>query len=206
MLTEYGADANLEHQTELLGESLNWGIPYYPETYQTKMHEQQWAVISRHPYILASYLWNMFDFACPMWERGGIACRNLKGLVTFDRKTKKDAYFWYKANWSSRPVLYITQRRNQRRERRLTTVTVYSNRGCPRLWLNGKPLPPPRQGLTAAHWVTDSISLSDGDNVIRAAVTDADSTLTDEVRWTYSGPCDRSPARSAENRSEHAGF
>ncbi len=206
MLTEYGADANLKHQTELLGESLNWGIPYYPETYQTKMHEQQWAVISRHPYILASYLWNMFDFACPMWERGGIACRNLKGLVTFDRKTKKDAYFWYKANWSSRPVLYITQRRNQRRERRLTTVTVYSNRGCPRLWLNGKPLPPPRQGLTAAHWVTDSISLSDGDNVIRAAVTDADSTLTDEVRWTYSGPCDRSPARSAENRSEHAGF
>lgn len=55
MLTEYGADANIEHQTELLGDALNWGSDFYPETFQTKTHEYQWGVISQHPYILASY-------------------------------------------------------------------------------------------------------------------------------------------------------
>lgn len=62
MLTEYGADANIEHQTELLGDALNWGSDFYPETFQTKTHEYQWGVISQHPYILASYLWN---HCCP---------------------------------------------------------------------------------------------------------------------------------------------
>ena len=96
MLTEYGADANLDHQTEYLGDALNWGKPYYPETFQTKTHEYQWSVIAEHPYIIASYLWNMFDFAVPMWSRGGVPARNLKGLMTFDRKIKKDSYYWYK--------------------------------------------------------------------------------------------------------------
>lgn len=59
MLTEYGADANIEHQTELLGDALNWGSDFYPETFQTKTHEYQWGVISQHPYILASYLGNV---------------------------------------------------------------------------------------------------------------------------------------------------
>ena len=124
MLTEYGADANTAHQTEYLGESLDWSKQFYPETFQTKTHEYQWAVISRHPYIIASYLWNMFDFACPMWERGGIPARNMKGLVTFDRQVKKDSYYWYKANWSEEPVLYLTQRRNTDREKRVTSVTA----------------------------------------------------------------------------------
>lgn len=66
MLTEYGADANIHHQTEYLGESLNWTKEYYPETFQTKMHEYQWSVIAENPYIIASYLWNTFDFAVPM--------------------------------------------------------------------------------------------------------------------------------------------
>lgn len=98
MLTEYGADANIEHQTELLGDALNWGSDFYPETFQTKTHEYQWGVISQHPYILASYLWNMFDFAVPQWKRGGVDARNMKGLITFDRKIRKDAFYWYKAN------------------------------------------------------------------------------------------------------------
>ena len=56
MLTEYGADANLLHQTEYLENSLNWTKPFYPETFQTKTHEYQWSVIAGHPYIVASYL------------------------------------------------------------------------------------------------------------------------------------------------------
>ena len=151
MLTEYGADANLDHQTEYLGDALNWGKSFYPETFQTKTHEYQWSVIAKHPYIIASYLWNMFDFGVPMWSRGGIPARNLKGLITFDRKIKKDSYYWYKANWSKDPVLYLTQHRNIDRERKHTSVTVYSNIGTPQVYLNGKELTGIRQGYTDVH-------------------------------------------------------
>lgn len=205
MLTEYGADANIAHQTELLDESLNWGKPYYPETFQTKTHEYQWSVIAAHPYIVASYLWNSFDFATPVTSRGGIPARNMKGLCTFDRKTKKDSYFWYKANWSKQPVLYITQRRNIVRERRNTSITVYSNRGIPFVTLNGKTLPAPRQGYTSVHWIFDNVTLQDGDNIIRASVQAKEGTQTDEITWRYAGEKDRSPEKF-ENRKEHVGL
>lgn len=203
MLTEYGADANPAHQTELLEESLNWTLPYYPETFQTKTHEYHWSVIDRHPHIIASYLWNLFDFACPMWSRGGVEARNLKGLVSFDRKEKKDSYYWYKANWSKDPVLYITQRRNTERERRNTSVTVYSNRGIPNATLNGTPLPAPRQGYTPVHWIFDDVTLADGTNIITA--TTPDGLQTDTVEWHYSGDSDRSPAHYL-NPTPHSGF
>ena len=206
MLTEYGADANLAHQTETLGEALDWTKPYYPETFQTKVHEQQWSVIARHPYILASYLWNTFDFACPAWSRGGVPARNLKGLVTFDRRTRKDAYYWYKANWNSEPMIYLTQRRNVEREHRVTSVTVYSNAGAPRLWLNGRPLPAPRRGLTAVHYVADSVRLDSGMNEIRAEVrTPEGRILADTVRWRYAGEAVRA-ADATVHEGEHSGF
>ncbi len=203
ILSEYGADGNPDHQTELLEESLNWTKPYYPETFQTKTHEYHWSVIDRHPHIIASYLWNLFDFACPMWSRGGVEARNLKGLVSFDRKNKKDSYYWYKANWSKDPVVYITQRRNTERERRNTSITVYCNRGMPSALLNGKPLPQPRQGYTPVHWIFDNITLSDGLNIITASTPDKQ--YSDTIKWEYSGESDRSPSHYV-NRSTHSGF
>ncbi|MDR0894713.1 MAG: beta-galactosidase [Prevotellaceae bacterium] len=206
MLTEYGADANLAHQTEYLGESLNYTRQYYPEGFQTKTHEYQWATIAAHPYIIASYLWNMFDFACPMWSRGGVPARNMKGLVTFDRKMKKDAYFWYKANWSSEPVVYLTGRRNTDREKRMTTVTVYSNVGAPTVTLNGKELTGIRQGYTAVHYVFDRVALAEGKNVLRAVVRDrTGKEHADEIEWMYTGEKNRG-IEKYENRQEHSGF
>ncbi len=206
MLTEYGAEGNLNHQTEELGDALNWTKPFYPETYQTKLHERQWSVIDRHPYILASYLWNTFEFACPAWSRGGVPARNQKGLVSFDRKTKKDAFYWYKANWSSEPVVYLTQRRYTERERRVTTVTVYSNVGTPKLTLNGRPVEGLRQGLTAVHFVADSVRLDDGENVLRAVVETPDGkTYEDKVTWHYGGE-HRRDVDATVREEEHAGF
>ncbi|MBB4044483.1 beta-galactosidase [Bacteroides reticulotermitis] len=205
MLTEYGADANIEHQTEYLGDALNWGKPFYPETFQTKTHEYQWGVISKHPYIIASYLWNMFDFAVPMWSRGGIPARNLKGLITFDRKIKKDSYFWYKANWSKEPVLYLTQRRNTDRERKQTSITVYSNIGPPQIYLNGNKLTGIRQGYTNVHYILDDITLTEGKNLIKAVVTHNEQEHTDEIEWQYASEKRRS-ADSHESKKEHAGW
>ena len=169
MLTEYGADANLNHQTEYLGDALNWTKEFYPETFATKTHEYQWSVIAAHPYIIASYLWNTFDFCAPMWVRGGVPARNMKGLVTFDRKIKKDSYFWYKANWSKEPVLYLTQRRNWDREKKETSVTVYSNIGTPKVYLNGKELTGIREGYTPVHYIIDNITLDMGKNIVKMA-------------------------------------
>ena len=205
MLTEYGADANLAHQTEYLGDALNWGKPFYPETFQTKTHEYQWSVIKDHPYIIASYLWNMFDFAVPMWTRGGVPARNMKGLVTFDRKIKKDSYFWYKANWSENPVLYLTQRRNVDREKRMTTVTVYSNIGTPKVYLNGKELGGIRKGYTDVHYIFDNVALADGKNVLKAVAAIKGKEYTDEIVWNYSGEKNRE-VDSYENKNEHSGF
>ena len=205
MLTEYGADANIEHQTELLGDALNWGSDFYPETFQTKTQEYQWGVISQHPYILASYLWNMFDFAVPQWKRGGVDARNMKGLITFDRKIRKDAFYWYKANWSKEPVLYLTQRRNTERERRETSVTVYSNLGTPRVFLNGRELDGVRKGYTDVHYIFDQVTLAEGRNVLRAVIVSDGKEYTDEIVWNYSGEHVRQ-ADAYEHKKEHAGW
>lgn len=205
MLTEYGADANIHHQTEYVGEALNWTKEFYPETFQTKTHEYQWSVIAAHPYIIASYLWNMFDFSAPMWERGGVPARNMKGLITFDRKIKKDSYFWYKANWSKDPVLYLSQRRNKDREKKVTTVTIYSNIGQPQVFLNGKEVTEPRKGYTDVHYIIDSVTLTTGRNELKAVVTYKGKTYEDTIEWFYNGEKKRETDSSA-NTNAHSGF
>lgn len=205
MLTEYGADANIYHQSEYLGEALNWTKEFYPETFQTKTHEYHWSVIAKHPYIIASYLWNTFDFACPLWERGGVAARNMKGLVTFDRKIKKDSYFWYKANWSTDPVLYLTQRRNVDREKKETSITVYSNIGTPKVLLNGRELSGIRKGYTDVHYVIDHVTLADGKNIVKTIVQKDGKEYEDTIEWMYTGEKKRESDASS-NKAEHAGF
>lgn len=205
MLSEYGGGANIHQQTEYLGEALNWTKPFHPETYQTKMHEYQWGTISRHPYIIASYLWNTFDFATPMGNSGGVLARNNKGLITFDRKVKKDAFYWYKANWSKEPVVYLTQRRNVDREKKETSVTVYSNIGMPKVYLNGKELPGIRQGYTQVHYVFDHVALDNGKNILKAVAIKDGKEYTDEIEWSYTGEKKRE-ADFYENKNEHFGF
>lgn len=205
ILSEYGADANIAHQTELLGDALDWTSPFYPETFQTKTHETHWPVIAQHPQIIASYLWNMFDFAVPTSRRGSVEARNMKGLMTFDRKTKKDSYFWYKANWSKDPVLYMTQRRNNIRERRQTSVTVYSNIGTPKVTLNGRDLGTPRRGNTDVHYIFDEVTLDDGVNVLCAMAGNGNKQYADTIRWQYNGDCDRA-ADFKEYKKEHGSW
>ncbi len=205
MLTEYGADSNIHHQTEYLGNTIRWWDDYFPETYQTKMHEIQWGVIEKHPYILASYLWNMFDFAVPMWSRGGVQARNLKGLVTFDRKVRKDSFYWYKANWSDQPVVYLTQRRNQDREKQLTNVTVYSNLGTPIVYLNGQELTGVKQGATKVHFIFENVKLQQGKNSIKAVAYKDGKVFDDQIEWTFTGEKNRESLEYLNNDA-HFGF
>lgn len=205
ILSEYGADANIAHQTELLGDALDWTSPFYPETFQTKTHETHWPIIASHPQIVASYLWNMFDFAVPTSRRGSVEARNMKGMITFDRKTRKDSFYWYKANWSKDPVVYLTQRRNNLRERRETSVTVYSNMGVPSVTINGRDLGTPRRGNTDVHYIFDGVKLDDGENILMAKVNADGKQYTDTITWQYNGDCNRG-SDFDQHRTEHGSW
>lgn len=208
IFSEYGAEANIRQQEEVVGEVGRYFSQFYPETFATKFHEIQWGVISKHPYLLASYVWNTFDFATPATAQGGVKARNMKGLVTFDRKTKKDPFYWYKANWSKEPVLYITQRRATERENELTPVTVYSNTGTPRLFVNGVEVSTFKMGTTPVHYIFENVKLTEGENVIEAKVDNKGKLLEDKIQWNYS-PENKNKLKLSdpkEKTKEHVGL
>ncbi|MEI6820685.1 MAG: glycoside hydrolase family 2 TIM barrel-domain containing protein [Bacteroidota bacterium] len=165
-ISEYGAEGNPVHQTADTTPPKPLG-PFFPETYQTFYHERTWAILNKHPEVWASYIWNMFDFVCPLWDRGSMKGRNQKGLITYDRKLKKDCFYWYKANWSKEPVLYITGRRFNERDSLTDNFTVYSNLGKPTLEVNGKRLAEPTEGLTPVHYIWHNVKLRKGKNKIK---------------------------------------
>ncbi|HEY4206675.1 MAG TPA: glycoside hydrolase family 2 TIM barrel-domain containing protein [Puia sp.] len=182
-LTEYGAEGNVDQQAEVLPAFDPVHGQYFPEQLQTRLHEIQWGILEKTNYLTATYLWNTFDFAVPYWSRGGTPARNMKGLVTFDRKIKKDAYYWYKANWNKAPMIYISDRRLVSRTIPLTTVTVYSNTGVPELLVNGKKIAGPDHGFTSVHFIFKNVQLKKGPNKILARAHSGVGTLSDMVQW-----------------------
>ncbi|HEY9259891.1 glycoside hydrolase family 2 TIM barrel-domain containing protein, partial [Chitinophaga sp.] len=186
MLTEYGADGNINQHTDSLSEDFDpVSGQFFPETYQTATHVKQWSVIEKHPYIAASYLWNMFEFAVPMWNRGGVNARNLKGLITYDRKQKKDAFYWYKANWNPEPMIYIAARRNNIRRQAQVNVEVFSNLDTITLTLNdGKPVTG-HHGANKRDFIFDNITLKTGVNTLKATGIHNGKVYTDTITWTH---------------------
>ncbi len=105
----------------------------------------------RHPFLWATYVWNMFDFAADARDQGGEPGMNHKGLVTFDRKIKKDSFYIYKAWWSDEPFVHLCGRRYKYRAERVTDVTVYSNQEQVSLYNNGQ-LVETKRGRHAFHF------------------------------------------------------
>ncbi len=108
------------------------------EEYQCLYHEHMLRFFDKRPFMWATHLWNMFDFAADARNQGGEPGMNHKGLVTFDRKTRKDSFYLYKAWWSKEPFVYIAGRRYVDRPEKTTTVKVYSNSPSVTLYANGK--------------------------------------------------------------------
>jgi beta-galactosidase len=186
MLTEYGADGNIDQGIDTLANPKSIDPvngQFSPENYQTETHIQQWAIIQKHPYLLASYFWNMFEFATPLWNRGGVNARNLKGIITFDRKRKKDAFYWYKANWNPEPMVYLANRRDAIRTRPDNTVQLFSNISSPKLKVNGKKISG-RPGVNDKHTLYD-VHLKKGKNKIQVTAKQGNRSFTDEMIWMY---------------------
>lgn len=165
-ISEYGAGASILHQGENLKKpeaSSYW----HPENWQTYFHEEHWKAIDCRPFLWGTFVWNMFDFGAAHRREGETDGKNDKGLVTFDRKVKKDAFYFYKANWNEDvPMVYIAERRLTKRTKALQQIKVYSNRPLVELFLNGRSLGKKKGEYGTFIW--DKVELTKGINEIMA--------------------------------------
>jgi beta-galactosidase len=181
-ISEYGAGASIYHQQDSLLKSSPLSM-WHPENWQTYYHIENWKVISSRPYVWGSFIWNMFDFGASHRTEGDRIGINDKGLVTFDRKNKKDAFYFYKANWNAKqPTLHISEKRNINRLNSLTNIQVFSNVGAVELFMNGlsmgKKSP---DNFNTVTW--PEIKLQTGKNkiVVKAVIKGVE--ITDTCEW-----------------------
>ncbi len=194
-LSEYGAGGNVAHQQENPTKPNAISGQFFPEQYQSYIHEIQWPAIASHPFLCGSYIWNMFDFTVPKWNKGGIKARNHKGLVTYDRTTKKDAFYYYKANWSPKPVLHIRDKRLVNRLNVHTTIKVYSNCDNVQLQLNGQNQPLKYAGYCV---YTCKATLKNGTNTLIATARGNGKIYRDSCNWVFDARAARARAIKAQ--------
>ncbi|GAA3822280.1 glycoside hydrolase family 2 TIM barrel-domain containing protein [Streptomyces phyllanthi] len=180
-ISEYGAGANTT-QHALNPPRPTPGGSWHPEEYQALFHEAYWKQLADRSYIWGTFVWAMFDFASDGRNEGGRPGINDKGLVTRDRQIRKDAFYWYKANWASTPTLYITSRRWTQRTDATTELKVYSNADRVTAALNGTSLGAVSSGDRVFRWA--GVTLRPGRNTVTVTATINGSTYTDTVDWT----------------------
>lgn len=129
--SEYGADANPQFQSAAPEQG------DYSESYQCAYHEHLLHCIEERPWLWATHVWNLFDFAADGRDEGGKHGVNQKGLVTMDRKVKKDAFYLYKAAWNKEPFVHVCGRRYVNRAEAVTEIKVYSNQPEVSLYVDG---------------------------------------------------------------------
>lgn len=146
----------------------------YSEEYQALYHEHMAKVLDERPWLWSSHVWNMFDFGCAARNEGGVSGRNNKGLVTMDRKTKKDSYYIYKAYWNKAPMVHICGRRYAQRAGETTQVRVYSNQPLVSLYLNNHLW----EVQSGSKVFVFTVALADGFNTLLAVAGDVKDTIT----------------------------
>lgn len=177
-ISEYGAGASIYHQQDSLVKTVptSW---WHPENWQTYYHIENWKTISSRPYVWGSFVWNMFDFGAAHRTEGDRPGINDKGLVTFDRKVRKDAFYFYKANWNrEEPMLYLTGKRNTVRTQRLQTIIAFTNQAGAELFVNGKSYGKTTPDSYAIlEW--KNVELEPGENEIKVVSTNKKLPLSD---------------------------
>ena len=159
-VSEYGAEANL---------ALHSAAPEshdYTEEYQAYYHHEMLKTFAARPYLWSTHVWNMFDFATDSRDEGGCKGRNNKGLVTYDRKTKKDAFFIYQAYWSEIPMVHVCGERFIDRAPDQRNITVYTNCDTVTLVVNGEAV---ETKSAVDHVVVfENVAMREGENTVTA--------------------------------------
>jgi len=179
-VSEFGAGACIDQHYE---------EPYYiptpkgkfhPEEYENLFHEVYWQAMKQRPYLWCKFIWTLADFAADNRDEGDTPGRNTKGLVTYDRQIRKDAFYWYQANWTTKPMVYITGHHFTNRLADSFTAKVYANCDSVELFLNGA-----SQGTRSSTncIFTWPVKLQNGMNAVHAIGKKGSVTVTDSLNW-----------------------
>lgn len=190
-VSEYGAGASINHhQWPLVRNDQsssniidgNFPASFHPEQAQSNCHEGNWSAFVERPFLWAKFIWVFADYQSAIRKEGDKDGINDKGLITYDRKTKKDAFYFYKANWNPEPMLYISSRRFTNRPNAQTQVKVYSNLSEATLYINNKKISTVKKdNLNRIIW--DDITLSVGKNEITVKGKSGKQILEDTCVW-----------------------
>lgn len=172
-ISEYGAEGIIEYHSD------EPKVKDYTEEYHALYHEKVWKIFEERPFLWATYVWNMFDFGANIRDEGGVKGRNNKGLVTYDRKVKKDAFFMYKAHWSNDLFVHLTGKRYVERANEKSDFKVYTNCEQVTLFVNGEEIE--TQSAIDRIVVFKDIILADGSNYIQVKAQTGDLVFDDHA-------------------------
>jgi beta-galactosidase len=181
-ISEYGAGGAIgQHSDNPTAGFVNATGRPQPEEYESWVHEQSWPVIRDRNYIWGSFVWNMFDFASDLRNEGDSVDINTKGLVSFDRKTKKDAFYYYKAQWNPEPLIWLTGKRYVDRAYPVMDVRAYSSSDEAVLMVNGKIYGAANCPDHVCVW--PGVALRPGPNEISATNSNGKVMISDKTIW-----------------------
>ncbi|SHE75235.1 glycoside hydrolase family 2 protein [Alkalibacter saccharofermentans] len=170
-ISEYGSEGIIQYHND------DPKVKDYSEEYHALYHETVWKIFKDRPFLWSTYVWNMFDFGANIRDEGGVKGRNNKGLVTYDRKIKKDAFYLYKAYWSEEKFVHIAGKRYVDRPGRKMDVKVYSNCDKVSLAFNGVEISFDEKDEKI--FIFKNIELKDGYNIIKAVAVEGENKYTD---------------------------
>lgn len=193
-VSEYGAAASIKHHQWPLDKSKLPSGRYHPEEAQALCHEGNWEAFSERPWLWCKFVWVFADFPSTIRREGDTDGVNDKGLVTRDRQNRKDAFYFYKANWNNEePTLHINSARYDLREDGITDVRVYTNLPSASLYVNGK-LVGTKKKDKLCRIVWEGIKLNVGENLIEVKAKNGKEILSDSCCWAYSPATAADPA------------
>jgi beta-galactosidase len=179
-VSEYGAGASIYQHSENPTFPANTGSNFHPEEWQNIVIETNWQLMAARPFLWCKLVWTSFDFASDGRNEGDTPGRNDKGVITYDRGARKDAFYYFKANWTTNPMVYITGHTFTNRLTNVITAKVYANCDSVELFLNGV-----SQGVTTSSncIYTWPLVLPSGTNTVQAVGTKGGSNVTDSLIW-----------------------
>jgi beta-galactosidase len=192
-ISEYGAGASIyQHEENPPIRTREAKGSWHPEEWQTAFHEADWLQIKARPWLWGTFAWNMFDFSNDGRAEGGEFGRNDKGLVTYDRQTRKDAFYWYQANWTTNAMVHIVSKRFWERSQPRIEAKVYSNCEQVELKINGISLG--KTHSADCRFIWPDVELQPGPNRVEAyACRGGKVVAADWGNWTYRADGDPLP-------------
>jgi beta-galactosidase len=181
-VSEYGAGASVLHQQDPPPDWVEPVSGWHPEQYQTRYHERNWLALKDKPYLWGTFVWVAFYLASAGRHEGDRRGINDKGLVTYDRQVRKDAWHWYRAWWSESPMLHITSRRFTERHDPAVLVKAYTNADGATLFVNGEEIGTRPAENRIVSW---PVTLREGANEIEIRASAAGAELVDRVTWSF---------------------